>query len=172
MFPDDCKLWKHKAEAAKTWPTFKAYFSIAHQDLRNVQSTVNGSPFGLANSAINSHDTVEAIANLVTATAHDRNAVSILTTTNSALMDDLFRVNTELLTTLSRITSLVNKISTLEKNKTSLSLRQITTYTHYCWTCGFNSPYSSTKYTTPGARHKTTAAKHNTMEGSTKNKLK
>ena len=32
MFNDDCKVWKRKADAYKTWANFKVHFATAHYE--------------------------------------------------------------------------------------------------------------------------------------------
>ena len=109
MFADNYKLWKREPDVDKTWTEFKQYFSLAHQDLREARVVTTNTPIGSANAAI-TQDTIDAIANLATAIAHDRAAVSTPTTTNASLTLALTKANTDLVEALKKITYFTKKL--------------------------------------------------------------
>ena len=52
LFNNNCKVWKRKADAYKTWVNFKVDFTTAHQEWRESQSTsAGGAGFHSANIA-------------------------------------------------------------------------------------------------------------------------
>jgi hypothetical protein len=52
LFPDECKLWRRRSVAKKTWDAFKTEFALAHQELRESQLTKGSTGFHSANAAI------------------------------------------------------------------------------------------------------------------------
>jgi hypothetical protein len=115
LFPDACRAWQSRAIARKTWAQFKLDFATAHREFRLTNQTAQQSGFHSANMMIEQEhdesmqDTVDAIAQLATATASDRGTVATLTTTNAKLA-------TQLVATYAQIAQLKNEIATL-KNK-------------------------------------------------------
>jgi hypothetical protein len=95
LYPDACCAWQSRALAAKTWAQFKINFSTAHREFRLTNQTAQQSGFHSANMMIEQsrdgsmQETVEAIAQLGTATASDRGTVATLTTTNAKLASQL-----------------------------------------------------------------------------------
>ena len=91
------------------WLQFKIDFTISHQKYRESQATTpaaagfNASP---PNNPYAHLETIDAIANLATATAADRTAVANLTTTNAALTAELVTVNSKLVKALEKIVAL------------------------------------------------------------------
>jgi hypothetical protein len=91
LFPDDCRAWQSRAIAEKTWAQFKLDFATAHREFRLTNHNAQHSGFHSANMMIEQgrdesmQDTVNAIAQLSTATASDRGTVATLTTTNAKL---------------------------------------------------------------------------------------
>ena len=45
IYADDCKVWKRKPAADKTWTAFKVFFSTANQEYRESQETTTGKAF-------------------------------------------------------------------------------------------------------------------------------
>ena len=148
----------------KTWTAFKQYFSLAHQELRESQLGTTNTLYGSVNAAIN-QDTVEAIANLVTATAHDRATVSTLTTTNTSLTMALIKANSDLVDALKMITFLTKKVGERGRTSGPTPHHSRPTNIHYCYMCRCKSSHSSLKCTTPGPGHQTAATKVDTMGG-------
>jgi hypothetical protein len=93
MFPEACHEWRRRVTNTRTWHSFKADFAAAHQDYRDSQLTSRQSGYHQSsNNAATESDgtafdiqgTVDAIANLATATASDRSTVARLAETNAA----------------------------------------------------------------------------------------
>jgi hypothetical protein len=100
MFVDDCKIWKRHGTTYKTWDQFKTNFALVHQEFRDARGTTAGATGYQATNAVYQKDTIEALANLATATSHDQQAVSTLTATNSTLTKELASVNDKLVAAL------------------------------------------------------------------------
>jgi hypothetical protein len=77
------------------WEQFKIDFATAHREFRLTNQTAQQSGFHSANMMIEHgreetmQDTVDAIAQLATATASDRGTVATLTATNAKLATQL-----------------------------------------------------------------------------------
>jgi hypothetical protein len=161
LLPDECKLWKRRSVANKTWDAFKTEFALAHQELRETQLTTGSTGFHSANSAtVLQHETADAIANLATATTADRQTVAALTATISQLTLELSAANTKL---LAKATQQTNRNS-----GGGTPRRQRNPGPHYCFTHGSKVHHTSLdcKYKGPG--HKDCATEENKMGGSTK----
>jgi hypothetical protein len=95
LFPDACRAWQSRAIAGKTWAQFKIYFATAYREFRLTNQTAQKLGFNSATMIIEQgreetmQDTVDAIAQLATATASDRGTVATLTTTNAKLSTQL-----------------------------------------------------------------------------------
>ncbi len=166
MFFDDCKIWKRRDAAYKTWDQFKTDFAESHREFRDARGTTAGATNYQANNAVYQDETIEAIANLATATSHDRQAVATLTSTNSALTKELTRVNAQLVTALLANTKLTAQLSEKTGNPSARHGAR-----HYCWSCGYQCTHYSSKCPTPKDGHQKGAKASNIMGGSTANKL-
>jgi hypothetical protein len=95
VFLDACRAWQSRVIAGKMWAQFKLDFATAHHEFRLTNQTAHQSGFHSANMMIEQghketmQDTVNAIAQLATATASDRRTVAKLTTTNAKLATQL-----------------------------------------------------------------------------------
>jgi flagellar biosynthesis/type III secretory pathway protein FliH len=95
------------------WAQFKIDFATAHREFWITNQTAQQSGFHSANMMIEQgrdesmQDTVDAIAQLATATASDRGTVATLTTTNAKLANQLEAAH-------ALIAQLKNEIATLE----------------------------------------------------------
>ena len=99
--------------AYKTWDQFKNDFAESHLKFRDAGGTTAAGATGYqANNDVYQQDTIEAIANLSTATSHDWHPFSILTATYRALTKELTSVNAKLATPLLANTKLTAKIIT------------------------------------------------------------
>jgi hypothetical protein len=165
MFLDDCKVWKRRDAAYKTWEQFKTDFAIAHREFRDARTTTAGATDYKANSAAYQQDTIDAIACLATATAHDRHTFATLTNTNSALTKELAAVNAKLITALLENTRLAAKSSSVSPPSNNLHEAR-----HYCWSCGYLQTHYSSKCPNPKEGHQKAAKAANTMGGSVFNK--
>jgi hypothetical protein len=170
LFPDACRAWQSRAIAGKTWAQFKLDFSTAHREFRLTNQTAHQSGFHSANMMIEQgrdeamQDTVNAIAQLATATASYRGTVAALTTTNAKL-------TTQLEAAHAQITQLKNEIATL-KNKIKPAWQgqrpvKPTNNGSYCWSHGYQVAKSHTSATCNMKKsgHQDAANKSSTMGG-------
>jgi hypothetical protein len=122
LFPDACRACQSRAIAGKMWAQFKLDFATAHREFRLTNQTAQQSGFHSANMMIEQgrdesmQDTVDAIAQLATATVSDHGTVETLTTTNAKLATQLEAAHAQ-------IAQLKNEIATL-KNKIKPTTRQ------------------------------------------------
>jgi hypothetical protein len=116
LFPDACRVWKSRAIVVKTWAQFKLDVATAHREFRLTNQTAQQSGFHSANMMIEQgrddsmQDTVDAIAQLATATAYDHRTVATLTTTNSKLSTQLEAAQSQIAQLKNEIAALKNKI--------------------------------------------------------------
>jgi hypothetical protein len=114
IFSDDCKIWKRHAAAYKTWPQFKLDFAVAYQEHIEALDITPYAPGFNAEALVDQHDsTIEAIANLATATVEDRKAVSNLTGTNATLIKELVTANGKRIATITLMNTLTKQLANL-----------------------------------------------------------
>jgi phage shock protein A len=100
---------------------FKLDFATAHREFHLTYQTAQQSGFHSANMMIEQgreetmQDTVDAIAQLATATASDRGTVATLTTTNAKLATQLEAAQTHIAQLKNEITALKTRSSLLGK---------------------------------------------------------
>jgi hypothetical protein len=91
-----CRRWNEKPLAEKTWAQFKAHFSAAHRQHKQMQgesTTTAGHHY--ANAAVGqtkvqmAEATIGAITNIATTTAADRGEAATLTEANARLVKQL-----------------------------------------------------------------------------------
>ena len=159
----------------KTWTGFKTFFATAHNEWRKSQSTTTGAEFHSANllqeqdtTQLYQQETVDAIANLATATASDRAMVAILTATNSTLTSALTACQLQLVEALQDVAKLTTVIADLNKNPSAKPSN--TGNWHYCWNHGYSSGHSSRDCKKPRPGHYKGATKADTKGGSTRHK--
>jgi hypothetical protein len=95
-FMSACCRWNEKPHAGKTWAQFKAHFSAAHRQHKQMQGG-SAATYGYhsKNAAVGQTEdqmaeaTIIALANLATATAADRGVVATLTEENAHLAKQL-----------------------------------------------------------------------------------
>ena len=94
IFAADCWELNKRASDDKTLPHIKAFFTAAHREWRLSIRKETGTPYGAAHNATAHPDggclqqeTVDTIANLVTATASDRAAIAELASTVKRLTE-------------------------------------------------------------------------------------
>jgi hypothetical protein len=125
--------------------------------------------FHAKGSASHHDNTIDAIANLATATAVDRTAVANLTDINAALTKQLAKSSEKLIAALTQVNSLTKQLSNLCSNNptpANLSFER----KHYCWTCGYRSAHSNWNCPIPAPGHQKRAKVSDTMNGSVDNK--
>ena len=104
FYHEDCRDWKRKAAADKTWTNFKSHFSRAFKEVRESSSSVRttGSSHYCqreaaerveAQNAVNT-ETQLALANFVSAATADRDTIASLTKTIAKLSHELSKANT------------------------------------------------------------------------------
>jgi predicted RNase H-like nuclease (RuvC/YqgF family) len=109
-------------------------------------------------------DTVDAIAQLATATASDRGTVATLTTTNAKLAAQLEADHAHITQLKNEITTLKNKIKPAWQGQ---RLVKTTNNDSYCWSHGYQVAKSHTSATCNMKKsgHQDAANKSNTMGG-------
>ena len=118
-------------------------FATAHQEWRESQTTTAGAIFQLVNHTYQSanytyqNETVEAIANLATATASDRSLVAAITATNSTLTIDCTATHSQLIIALQDLAKLHVTVTDIRKKLSAAGIKSSgSSLNHYCWTCG------------------------------------
>jgi hypothetical protein len=116
FFPDACRAWQSRAIAEKTWAQFKLDFTTAYCEFHLTNQNAQQAGLHSANIMIEQgcdesmQNTVNAIAQLATATASDRGTVETLTTTNAKLATQLEAAHAQITQLTNEITPLRNKI--------------------------------------------------------------
>jgi hypothetical protein len=170
IFADDCKIWKRQLPAYKTWEQFKTDFRIAYKEYNEARDIApSAAGFHAEDSAFQHDTTIDAIANLATATAADRTAVANLTDTNALLTKQLAKSSEKLIAALTQVNSLTKQLSDLRTTNTAPA-NPVSERKHYCWTCGYRSIHSSWNCPTPAPGHQKRAKVSDTMNGSVINK--
>jgi hypothetical protein len=95
-FMSSCHRWNEKPTIEKTWAQFKAHFSAAHHQHKQMQGeSAATSGYHAANAAMGQTEdqmaeaTIDALDNLATVTATDRGVVATLTEANARLAKHL-----------------------------------------------------------------------------------
>jgi hypothetical protein len=172
LYPDACRAWQSRAIAAKIWTQFKIDFATAHREFRLTNRTAQQSGFHSANMMIEQgrygsmQDTAEAIAQLATARASDRDTVATLTTTNVKLATQLEAVHALIAPLKREITTLKIKIKIKPVWKGQRPTRTKSNDS-YCWSHGYQVAKSHTSATCNVRRagHQETATKVDTLGG-------
>ena len=125
MFLNNCKTWKRKNKANKTWVNLKTYFSLAHREFCETHTTTASSGFSAAKSAksllsyqpnaVYRQETAEAISNLVSATSHYHKSVATLTATVATLSTKLATTNSKLIKAFVETTNLTATVGYLRR---------------------------------------------------------
>jgi hypothetical protein len=91
-----CRRWNEKPLAEKIWAQFKAHFSAAHRQHKQMQGeSAATAGYHSASAAVGKTEdqkaeaTIGALSNLATATAADRGVVATLTEANGRLVKQL-----------------------------------------------------------------------------------
>ena len=124
IFAANCREWNKRAAVEKMLPHLKVFFSAAHREWQLSIQNETGAPYAATYNATANPDngylqqeTVDAIANLVTATASDRADIAQLTVTVARLTTDLAMVNAKLVIALQK--DLASRSGRGERNITS-----------------------------------------------------
>ena len=106
VFNDDLNEWNRFSLLDRTWPNFRVHFSKAHRKWRANLRLTAGQHFPRENAvdatSVQNHqaETVDALANLATATAADRATVAILTDTIAKLSLELASAQAKLISSV------------------------------------------------------------------------
>jgi phage shock protein A len=159
-----------KSDCGKTWAQFKLDFATAHREFRLTNQTAQQLGFHSANMMIEQgreetiQDTVDAIAQLATATASDRGTVATLTTTNAKLATKLEAAQTQIAQLKNKIAALKHKIKPAWQGQ-----RPINTMNNdsYCWSHGYQVEklHTSATCNMKKSGHQDAANKSNPMGG-------
>jgi hypothetical protein len=146
VFPDACRAWQSRAIAGKTWAQFKLDFATAHREFRLTNQTAQQSVFHSDNMMIGQgreekiQDTVDAIAQLATATASDRGTVATLTTTNAKLATQLEDAQAHIAQLKNESVTLKNRIKPAWKGQRPINT---TNNESYCWSHGYQVAHAT-----------------------------
>jgi hypothetical protein len=170
LFPDACRAWQSRAIAGKTWAQFKIDFATAQREFRLTNQTAQQSGFHTANMIIEQgrddsmQDTVDAIAQLATATASHHGTVATLTKTNANLATQLEAAHAQIAQLKNEIATLKNKIKPDWQGQRSV---KTTNKDSYCWSHGYQVAQSHTSATCNMKKsgHQDAVNKNNTMGG-------
>jgi hypothetical protein len=154
----------------KKWAQLKLDFATAHREFRLTNQTAQQSGFHSANMMIEQgrdetmQETVDAIAQLATATASDPGTVSTLTTTNTKLAKQLEAAQAKIAQLKDEIEALKNKIKPAWQGQRPI---KTTNNDIYCWSHGYQVAKSHTSATCNMKKsgHKDAATKNNPMGG-------
>jgi hypothetical protein len=170
LFPDACRAWQERAIAGKTWEQSKIDFATAHHEFYLTNQTAKQSGFHSANMMIEHgreemmQDTIDAIAQLATATASDRVTVATLNTTNAKLATQLEAAQAQIAHLKDEVADLKNKIKPAWQGQRP---HKMTNNDSYCWSHVYQVAKSHTSATCNMKKigHKDTATKSNPMGG-------
>jgi hypothetical protein len=170
LFPDACQVWQSRAISEKKLAQFKLDLATAHREFRLTNQTAHQSGFHSANMMIEQgrgesmQGTVDAIAQLATATASDSGTVATLTTTNAKLATQLEAAHAQIAQLKNEIATLKNKIKPAWQGQLPV---KTTHNDSYCWSHGFQVAKSHTSATCNMKKsgHQDAANKSNTMVG-------
>ena len=117
MSNDDLKEWNRFPLLDCTWLKFRVHFAKAHREWRENLRLTAGQHFPRANTvdatSVHNHqaETVDALANLATATAADRSTVATLTDTIAQLSSELASAQAKLISSLLDNQRLLKRLS-------------------------------------------------------------
>ena len=197
LYFEDCKAWKAKPNNEKTWTNFKAHFQRAQRLLRDQLRTTKQAGF-TSNFAMQGQtqpppEYRDALVNLATSAAVDRELLNKLATTVASINDHINLLNkppiasvtnsdattsTALSSVTGSIVDLQKQIADLQRENTQLRQQQPQcprtrrNNGNYCWTHGYRVGNKHTSATgqnkAPG--HQDNATREDTMGGSEANK--
>ena len=187
VFNDYLREWNQLPILKRNWYTIRVHFAKAHREWRANLRLAAGQHFPRANAvdstSLRTHqaDTIDALANLWTATAADRATVASLTDTIAQLLSELASAQAKFISSLLDKQRLLKRLS--EKDGSWNTSRGVTdgkTFgggaagpwdgpsIHYCHTHGHKCTHPRFKCTDPGTGHIRNATKKDTRGGSEK----
>jgi hypothetical protein len=135
-FMSACRRWNKKPLADKTWAQFKAHFSAAHRQHKQMQGESSATAgYHSSKAAVRQTEdqmaeaTIGALSNLATATAADRGVVATLTEANARLVKQLEDNSNEFL----ELKALIKKERFEKRGQRSFNPSP----NNYCWTHGY-----------------------------------
>jgi hypothetical protein len=170
-FMSACRRWNEKPLIEKTWAQFKAHFSTAHSQHKQMHGeSAATSGYHSANAAVVHTEeqmadaTIGALANLATATASDRGVVATLSEGNSRLAKQLEDNSNELW----ELKDLIKKERIEKRDQHSFNPSP----NNYCSTHGYKvaNTHTSVSCNFPKEGYKREATSGNNMGGSQANK--
>ena len=155
-------------------------FAEAYTDWRETQRMTAGKVYATANAAHTptlQDETIEAIANLATATAVDRATTATLTATNQQLTTKLRKTQDKLLDALERLAIVAKTRQPLatiipDNENTGRPAKTRPRNRHYCSTHGYLCPHTSGRCPDPAEGHQRYATARDPKGGSKINKEK
>jgi hypothetical protein len=166
-----CRQWNEKPLADKTWAHFKAHFSAAHRQPKQMQGKSDATAgYHSANAAVGQTEdqmteaTIEELANLATATAVDRGVVATLTEANARLVKQLEDNSNE----LRELKALIKKERFEKRGQRIFN----PSANNYCWTHGYKvaNTHKNLSCNFPKQGHKREATRTDNMGDSQANK--
>jgi hypothetical protein len=170
-FMSACRRWNEKPLADKTWAQFKAHFSAAHRQHKQMQGeSAATAGYHSANAAVGQTEdqmaeaTIGALANLATATAADRGMVATFTEANARLVKQLEDNSNE----LRELKALIKKERFEKRGQRSFNPLP----KKYCWTHGYKvaNTHTSLNCNFPKQGHKRESTRMDNMGGRQANK--
>ena len=205
LYFEDCKTWNTRPANQHTWDNFKIHFQTAQRLLRDQMRTTKQAGFH-SNFAQHTHPPItqppaeyqEALINLASSAAADRELLTKLTTSVTAINQHINKLNhqptqppplvqtdndtTTTSTALSSVTTSLNELqqqlNDLKKENASLRNNRPRRPQsrrdngNYCWTHGYcvGSKHNSETCQNKAPGHQDRATRDNTMGGSQANK--
>jgi hypothetical protein len=166
-----CRRWNEKPHAEKTWAQFKAHFSAAHRQHKQIQDeSATTSGYHSANADVGqtedqmAKENIGALANLVTETSADWGVVATLTEANARLA----KLLEDNLNELQELKALIKKERTEKRGQRSFNPSP----KNYCWTHGYkvSNTHTSLSCNFHKLGHKREATRANDMVRSQANK--
>ena len=181
LFHDACHDWKRQAADENTWDQFKVDFTVAHQEIRESQTTSQAAVFHAVNADFDmQQEIVEALANLVTATSADQRRMADLTATNTQLTLELATAHCQCTNVNTELAALRLEMSGLKQGKNPTAVSRIFTprtvrrysNTNYCWSHRYDLDprHTSVSCNIQKAEHENKAALADNKGGSQRNK--
>jgi hypothetical protein len=170
-FMSACRRWNEKPLDEKTWAQFKAHFSAAHRQHKQIKGySAATSGYHSANAAVGQTEyqmaeaTIGAPANLATATAADHGVVATLTEANARLVKQLEDNSNE----LRELKALIKKGRLEKRGQRSFNPSP----NNYFWTHGYKvaNTHTSLSCNFPKQGYKREATRTDNMGGSQANK--
>ena len=163
VFTDECKQWRRRTTATKTWANLKTDFGIAHNDLVETGQTAGEAGYRNEANYVSSTDdnefhqeTAAALANLASATESDRATLKELASANSALTQQLTSVTASLQSALQELATIKKDLGSAPSNSppTRYPPRRVRKYNNnnYCWSCGYDISDKHTSQTSKWAK--------------------